>query len=104
MSAVLDRMRAEAQVRYDAETAKGEHDGQCEWRPRSWLCHCSKRRREAVGFTTPPELDWVPPACGRCGNDTNPTDGGFICETCHVYWDRNGDAEFTDDFGDLTTT
>jgi hypothetical protein len=88
---------------------RGEHDEQCEWGTTRksvvlMLCHCSKRRRERNGFTTPPgPLIYNAPSCPRC-YDTAVFNGDvWECRPCLVIWpDENGDAEFTDDYGDLS--
>jgi hypothetical protein len=99
-----DRWHARMRERHVAAVARGEHDDLCEYRVEGfYICHCSKRAREAAGFTEPPagELHFPPPSCPRCDQDLD-FDDSWVCSTCHVRWDRHGtDAEFTDDYGDL---
>lgn len=87
-----------------AEVERGEHDDECESRPRSRLCHCSKRRRIAAGHgELPGELIFNSPSCPRCWGDAHHDGDGFVCETCKVSWSNNGvDAHFYDDYGDLS--
>lgn len=103
-SEALARYAEATAKRHEAAVARGEHDGQCEWRaPGFYLCHCSKRRREAIGFTKPPAeaLYFAPPACPRCGNDVDHDGEGWQCYVCRISWDPDGTgAEFTDDYGD----
>lgn len=88
-----------------ASVERGEHDEKCEFDVRGfYLCHCSKRRREASGFTKPPsdDLYFPPPDCPRCGEGLTNDGDGWICGECSLSWDSNGDgrsAGFTDDFG-----
>lgn len=90
-------------TRYYEAVARGDHDEDCEYDVRGfYLCHCSKRRREAAGFTEPPsdELYFPPPSCPRCDEDLD-FDDGWACRECRVHWSANGsDAEFTDEYGD----
>lgn len=86
-----------------ASVARGEHDEKCEFDVRGfYLCHCSKRRREAEGFTEPPtdSLEFPPPLCPRCEEELH-HDEGFYCPGCCLAWDSDHrTARFTDDFGD----
>lgn len=90
---------------YQAEAERGEHDEQCEYDVRGfYLCHCSKRRREAAGFTKPPtdNLEFPPPCCPRCDEELT-YEEGWDCRRCSLSWDSDGDgrsASFTDTFGD----
>jgi hypothetical protein len=104
MSAVWDRLHARIEAEHAAEVERGEHDSACESRERSRLCHCSKRRREAAGYTEPPgELIHQAPLCPRCYGEVNVDADGFDCSDCSVSWGRDGiTAEFTDDYGDLS--
>jgi hypothetical protein len=92
---------ADIKRRHYESVARGEHDDQCEWRPGFYLCHCSKRRREAAGYTEPPgELIYQAPLCPRCYKETAHNGDGFACEPCRVTWDSDGvTATFTDDYG-----
>lgn len=85
--------------------ARGEHDDRCEYLavPGFWLCHCSKRRREAAGHTEPPgELIFQQPICPRCDEEVYHGGDVWTCEPCCVTWQTNGtDATFYDDYGDL---
>ncbi len=86
-----------------AECAAGKHDEACEYSGRIKLCHCSKRRREAAGYTEPPgELIFNSPSCPRCYEDVVHDGDTFGCEPCCVTWDERGiEAEFTDDYGTI---
>lgn len=98
-----DRARAE----HAAQVAAGRHDAGCEWRAAGhFLCNCSKRRREASGFTTPPgPLEFSPPECPKCGEFTTHDGDCFCCYVCHVAWpDPHQPGEFTDDHGVLDTS
>lgn len=79
------------------------HDEECEQRERSSLCHCSKRRREAAGFTEPPHIEFHAPCCGRCGNEVHFDADYFRCDTCSTTWStRASDGDrgtFNDDHG-----
>ena len=88
-----------------AEVADGEHDDGCEFRPNGhFVCNCSKRRREAEGYTEPPgELIHQYPLCPRCRDEVSHDGDGWYCEPCCAAWDTDGgSATFTDDYGDLT--
>lgn len=101
----LDSFGRQVAARYADEVGRGEHDSQCEFRPEGfWLCHCSKRAREAQGYTEPPgELIWRSPECPRCLREVDHDGDTWSCHNCRCHWDPDGhDAEFDDDFGDLT--
>lgn len=105
MTSIMNKFFADIERRHHEEVANGEHDAQCEFlrRPGFYLCHCSKRRREAAGHTEPPELEFVPPICLRCGTEVEVEAEGFSCGTCSATWDFDGqNAQFTDDYGDLS--
>jgi hypothetical protein len=98
--------------RHQKELVDGLHDQDCEFRSEGfWLCHCSKRRREARGFTTPPndDLYFPPPYCNGpdCYNVLEHDGDSWRCYTCNLSWDSAGSgssARFTDDYGpDLAT-
>lgn len=95
---------------YKAAVERGEHDGQCEYDVTGfYLCHCSKRRREAKGITEVPtdDLDFPPPDCPRCFKSLVHDGESWRCYGCSLTWDSNGagdSATFTDDYGDLTAT
>lgn len=99
----LENWNAQKLDRYAEALALGLHDHECEQRERSSLCHCSKRRREAKGLTTPPAIWHHSPTCGQCHNEVT-WDDGWRCYTCAVQWDTaagDGDTgEFIDDYGD----
>lgn len=93
------------------EMARGEHDDQCEYGPRLhrpfgdepvvrsiYMCHCSKRRREAAGRTEPPELEWMAPVCTGCNEDAEHDGDGWYCDRWGVQWDSAGRSEFTDEY------
>lgn len=95
------------------EIDRGLHDDECEYGRKSAdgailrLCHCSKRRREQAGFTTPPtdDVEWQPPTCPRCHEDLHHNGDGFQCDKCCLMWDSNGrgfSCRFFDDYGVLT--
>lgn len=123
-----------ADERYAADKAAGLHDVRCE-QVRNvdqhhngfHLCHCSRRRRIALGVTTAPTdpLDFPPPSCPNefevphkvrlddatariLGRETRDDaslshDGdGWVCHVCNLAWDRDGygGAEFTDTHAD----
>lgn len=91
--------------RHAESVARGEHDAGCEYEPRFYLCHCSKRRREAEGYTTPPgPLEYRAPDCPRCGREVDFDGDGYECRPCHAAWGTGFEAEahFTDDHGDLS--
>jgi hypothetical protein len=87
---------------YQDEVARGEHDARCEFPACPYLCHCSKRRREAAGYTTPPgDLIWQQPICPRCDEEVSSDGDSFTCEACCASWNKHGEkAEFFDDYGD----
>jgi hypothetical protein len=85
------------------EDALGEHDDDCEQRPGYYLCHCSKRCREARGHDELPEdLIFQDPTCPRCYQTVFHNGDSWECKTCSVTWGSSGnDPEFIDDYGDL---
>lgn len=97
--------REKCAARYMESVERGEHDEECEYDPQGfYLCHCSKRRREAKGFTEPPtdNLEFPPPDCPRCYEGLH-FDEGWYCPACSLSWHSSGDgdsARFTDDHGD----
>lgn len=101
----VDRFFVNIAARYAAEVARGEHDDACEYDVRGfYLCHCSKRRREAAGHKEPPTdsgLDFPPPSCPRCDEDLGHDGDGWVCVGCSLSWDSSGyGACFTDEYGD----
>lgn len=96
---------AERAAKSHAESvARGEHDDRCEYlaEPGFYLCNCSKRSREARGFTTPPELEHQYPICLGCEEEVDHDGDCFTCPRCAVNWPTsNGPGEFYDDYGDL---
>jgi hypothetical protein len=90
---------------YQAAVERGEHDEKCEYDVRGfYLCHCSKRRREAAGHTELPthDLYFPPPDCPRCHKDLS-HDEGWYCNGCSLSWDSTGygdSARFTEVHGD----
>ena len=93
-------------ARHADQVAAGQHDETCEWEPGFYLCHCSKRRREAAGHTEVPtdDLDFPPPSCPRCYADLEHDGDGWDCTTCALSWDSDGSASsatFTDDYGSM---
>lgn len=100
---LAEEWKAKVAGDYGAAVARGEHDDQCEFDVGGfYLCHCSKRRREASGFTEPPteHLEFPPPVCPRCEEDLH-HDEGFYCPDCHLAWGSdNRTAHFTDIHGD----
>ncbi len=97
--------RERCAAHHQAEVERGEHDEKCEYDPGGfYLCHCSKRRREAAGFTEPPtdDLEFPPPDCPRCDKYLY-WDEGWSCDGCSLTWESSGagsSARFTDDHGD----
>jgi hypothetical protein len=89
--------------RWALQNAAGEHDDDCEQRPGFYICHCSKRRREAEGNAEPPEnLFFSQPECPRCYQSVFHNGDCWECKYCSVTWSNTGtDPEFTDDHGDL---
>ncbi len=91
---------------YRAAVERGEHDDQCEFDVAGfYLCHCSKRKREAAGFTKPPrdEPFFPPPKCPHCHEWLEHDGDGWNCGECSLRWDSNGAADsarFTDVYGD----
>lgn len=45
----------------------------------------------------PPSLEFHAPDCPICGQETNPVDDFFDCESCECSWDRRGDFHEWDD-------
>lgn len=91
-----------------ASVGRGEHDDECEHDALGgfMLCHCSKRRREAKGFTEVPtdDLDFPPPDCPRCSEELIHDGDRWCCYGCSLTWASDGaghTASFTDDYGDL---
>lgn len=93
--------------RHQKELVDGLHDSDCEFRSEGfYLCHCSKRRREARGLTTPPidDLEFPPPSCPvrSCYKDLEHDGDRWRCYDCNLSWDSDGrgySAQFTDDYG-----
>lgn len=85
----------------------GQHDEQCEQRERSYICHCSKRAREARGLTVTPDSDlyFPPPDCPSCDGELDCDAGdSWSCPHCRISWDIDGRAStayFEDEFGDF---
>ena len=104
MSAFWEEWTAKCQKRYDDELAAGLHDRSCEQAPNFRICHCSKRRREAEGYTEPPgELIHQYPLCPRCYCEVGHDGDSFHCDDCRATWpDSHGTAEFADEYGDLS--
>lgn len=102
MSDFRTRWLTKSAERYAAEVEAGLHDGNCEHTDRVLICHCSKRRREAAGYTVPPgPLEWLPPLCPRYDEYTVHNGDSVGCQPCLVTWDERGaEATFTDDHGD----
>lgn len=105
MTSLRERVSADLEQRYRESVARGEHDDQCEYlhRPGFYLCHCSKRRREAAGHTEPPgELIHQYPICPRCYEEVGHDGDSLTCPRCCCYWTSHGvTATFYDDYGDL---
>lgn len=101
-SALMDGFHDRAMKAYAAAVAAGEHDDECEYPTHSYICHCSKRRRIAAGFTEPPgELIWEYPTCPRCNETVEGDADGFTCARCCCSWGLDGQqATFYDDYGD----
>ena len=104
---------ARATAHHQEEVTQGLHDDACEYGHRDArgatlrLCHCSKRRREREGFTTPPEedLEWQMPLCPRCREEVVHDGDRFCCYGCCLSWNEKGagtSATFIDDYGVLT--
>jgi hypothetical protein len=102
----MEEWKAKIASQYAAAVERGEHDDRCEHDSGGfYLCHCSKRRREAEGFTEPPteNLFFPPPDCPRCDEVLTHDGDGWVCGECSLSWDSDGDGRsisFTDDFGD----
>lgn len=102
---VLENWNARHFDNYAKQHAAGQHDTECEQRERSSLCHCSKRRRVANGFTEPPKDDlyFPPPGCPHCAGELDYDGDLWSCVKCRLSWDRAGDARsarFDDEYGD----
>jgi len=110
MTDATTRWKNQVIDRYEQERTDGLHDYRCEWRARGfWMCNCSKRRREAKGFTEPPKDDlyFPPPECPRCHYGLGHDGDGWVCPDCRLSWDSNGagsSVKFTDDNGDLAAS
>lgn len=104
MMSSLDKWAADIARQYQEAVERGEHDEQCEYHVEGfYLCHCSKRRREARGIVEPPfrELYFPPPSCTECDADLDNDDGHWRCYTCKLTWDPSGcNPEFTDVYGE----
>src|SRR5690348_311171 len=86
--------RERVEASHLAQVERGEHDGECEFDVRGfYLCHCSKRRREAGGFTEAPtdDLYFPPPDCPQCLKELDHDGETWNCGTCSLSWDSNGD-------------
>jgi hypothetical protein len=99
---IISTFAAGINRRHAEQDARGEHDDECEWRAAGfWLCHCSKRRREAAGRTEPPVMIFESPTCSGCDRAAEHTGDGWACPRCHVYfgdlYDEPGNWE--DDYG-----
>ncbi|NUS02035.1 MAG: hypothetical protein HOV97_05670 [Nonomuraea sp.] len=82
----------------------GLHDIDCEQRERSYICHCSKRKREAEGKTTLPQIYFTMPICDGCNKEVDHDGDNFFCPRCKVAWvGHTGDGDqadhFIDDYG-----
>jgi hypothetical protein len=97
----LDTFREKAMQSHAEAVARGEHDDQCEYIAHPYICHCSKRRREAQGFTAPPEdLIFDTPICPRCYKNVTCDGDSYVCSNCAVSWNADGSgAAFIDDYG-----
>ncbi len=122
MSGAFARYAEQMTTRHAAEVVDGKHDVQCEfgtyresanpWEKGAtrvtqvWMCHCSKRRREAEGYTEPPgPVVQQMPLCPRCHREVD-WDDGFRCDACCAYWSDTtpeAPAAFMDEYGDLGT-
>lgn len=104
IDAVLARLEERTEQAHAESVARGEHDTQCEYRPKFYICHCSKRRRIAAGHTEPPgELLWQYPICQRCNEEVDHDGDNYTCPRCCCWWDDKGmTATFYDDYGDLS--
>lgn len=104
---IFDQFSETLTARHATQVTAGLHDGGCEWRENGyWICNCSKRKREAEGYTTPPgDLIFEYPTCPRCHKTVDHDGDSFSCENCKCRWDSSGqDATFNDDHGDLDPT
>lgn len=103
----LEDWAARSLARHEEEVAAGQHDDTCEWRSNGHhLCHCSKRKREADGQTTPlDDLIFSYPTCPRCYETVDGDGDSYYCTPCKTTWDTDGTgAQFTDDYGDIDPT
>jgi len=107
MSSFMEDWAERVRTRHALEAEQGLHDAACEHRDNGhYLCHCSKRKREADGYTEPPEaLIFSNPTCPRCYTETEHDGDNYGCTACKVTWsDPNEPATFTDEYGDLDPT
>jgi len=104
VSGVMAEWRERITAKHLAAVDAGLHDDECEFRPSGhFLCHCSKRRRIADGYTEPPgELIHQYPLCPRCLSEVSHDGDSFYCVHCVCTWSSGSSesAEFTDDYGD----
>jgi hypothetical protein len=117
---VLDDFTRRGQERHDVQVAAGEHDGLREYGPRFCesfehidgshagivyihMCHCSKRRREALGNTAlPGPVEWQSPSCPTCYQTLEGDGEYWACAKCCVEWGGSGEtARWSDVYGDL---
>lgn len=115
MNEIMAKFDARARHEHAESVARGEHDTRCEYlaEPGFYLCGCSKRAREARGFTTPPALryppkrdrDWRNPVCLGCGIEVGHDGDGWNCSRCCCSWPSGPGPDqqgvFYDDYGDL---
>lgn len=95
---------ARAGANHALQVERGLHDPQCEWRPNGhFLCHCSKRKRERDGKTTPPgALIFGHPTCPGCREEVDHDGDSYRCDNCKVTWSSDGEtSSFYDDYGDI---
>lgn len=93
------------ETRHQQEVVRGAHDSNCEWGPGFYLCNCAMRARVASGLVFVPDepLEFPPPFCPHCGDETWHDGDGWRCDACHLQWSSDGTgAHFTDDHGDLS--
>lgn len=110
MADVMSEWAERCMTAYQKEVEAGLHDDQCEYgrkvkRTTLMLCHCSKRRRERAGFTTPPDdnLYFPPPSCSHCHEGLDHDGDSWRCYECSLSWASDGRGDsccFTDDYGD----
>lgn len=110
-NSVLAGLEAKWAAQHAEQIAQGLHDDQCEYGKRTtggsvlMLCHCSKRKREAAGFTVAPseELEFPPPRCTHCDAELWFDADNWRCDPCSLSWASNGcgGACFTDDYGSI---